>query len=249
MTPEHGFDPETGELMSSERLAEYVRSRTDTLILSVSGKDSVACWEFLRDYDFRIIPYFCYSIPGLSYDVEWIKYLEDRYQTHIYYLPHPVFYHSLAAGVYNPPHLVSLLWRMHLAKFEFEDIERLIAQEHHLPDDYLAAVGIRAADNMERWRLIHQTGTLGRKSRHYYYAVWDWNIERLRRFLRERGLKLSKSYLYFGSTGDGYDYLFIKKLEEHGLHEDLEKVRRFFPLLADLEKYRYEEIPKWLSQR
>lgn len=230
-----------GRPAPSRDLLEVARARTGgRVLMSFSGRDSLAAWCYLRDAGFECIPFFCYSVPHLSYDDQMLEYYERVFDTHIIRLPHPHLYELFHVTAWMPPHTAVMIQQCALPRFGFADIEDILAAEHALGPDYLSAVGIRAADNLMRLRLIRQMGTLGVKKRHFYYAVWDWKTADVRGCIRRHGLKLSRSYRHFGSTGDGIDYVFLRYLKDH-LPEDYARVLEVFPL-AESELFRYEQV-------
>lgn len=211
----------------------------DRLLLSFSGRDSLAAWLYLRD-KFEIVPYFCYTVPHLSYDDEMLDYYERYFRTHIIRLPHPRTYELFYNGAWLPYDKWSIIAHACLPRFEFADIENMLAEQNGLPVNYLSVVGIKAADNLMRLRLIRQMGVIGYKKRHYYYAIWDWKTADVKSAIETAGLKLSKSYLYWGSTGDGVEYRFLAYLRDN-LPEDYQRVLDVFPM-ADIELFRYEGV-------
>lgn len=230
-----------GMPLPSRDLIEVARGIAgNRLLLAFSGRDSLACWLQLRGAGFEIIPYFCYTVPGLSYDEEMLAYYESYFGTHILRLAHPRTYELFHARAYLPPHAAAMIGKCGFTRFEFADIENTLARQFGLGDNYLCAVGIRAADNLMRLRLIRQMGPVGLKKRHYYFSVWDWRTADVRDCIRAHGLKLSKSYLYFGSTGDGIDYRFLVYLRDN-LPEDYQRVLDVFPM-ADIEIFRHEVV-------
>ncbi len=212
----------------------------DRLLLSFSGRDSLAAWVFCREAGFELIPYWCYTVPGLSYDEQMLEYYERVFDTHIIRLPHPRTYELLRTGAWQPLENWRVLYWSQLPHVEFADIEDRLAKQFDLGPNYLCAVGIKAADNLMRMRLIRQMGPIGVKRRRYYYPVWDWKTADVKACLQSHGLKLSRSYLYFGSTGDGVEYEWLRYLRDN-LPEDYQKVLDVFPL-ADLELFRYEQV-------
>lgn len=240
-----GFDENNRPLPTSDLVDIARQIAGDRLLLSFSGRDSLAAWLYLRD-KFDIIPYWCYTVPGLSYDDEMLDYYERYFGTHIIRLPHPRTYELLTSGAYQPLDTWRTLYFCGLPKFEYSDIENRLAAQFGLGANYLSVVGIKAADNLMRFRLIKQMGPIGLKKRRYYYAIWDWKTADVAEIIQRHGLKLSRSYRYFGSTGDGIDYNFIRFLKDN-LPEDYKKVLALFPM-ADIEMFRYEEV-KWPANR
>lgn len=231
-----------GVPVPSDKLVDIVRGLLvdNRLILSFSGKDSLAMWLFLRAHDFEVIPYFCYTVPGLSFDDEMIAYYEQFFGQKIYRIPHPYFYSMLESGAFQVPDTRRILANMRLVRFDWMDVENSIAQQHSLASDYFSAVGIRSADNLMRRRLVEQMGPIGFKKRHYYWAIWDWRISDVREIIRKSGVKLSKRYSIWGSTGDSVDYNAIRFLKNL-YPEDYRRVLEFFPLV-DIEIFRYEQV-------
>jgi len=62
------FDTEGKPLPSAELLEIARQVAGNRLLLSFSGRDSLAAWLYLRENGFELIPYWCYTVPGLSYD-------------------------------------------------------------------------------------------------------------------------------------------------------------------------------------
>ena len=73
-------------------LVEQLQGGDKRVLLSFSGKDSLAAWLFLVERGFDVIPYFCYVVPHLSYDDEVLDYYEKFFKTKIYRFLHPVSY-------------------------------------------------------------------------------------------------------------------------------------------------------------
>ena len=88
------FTPE-GQPVPSLALFDVVAGLQEgcrRVMLSFSGKDSLAAWLYLVEHDFEVIPYWCYSVPGLSFDDEMIEYYEQAMSTKIYRFLHPGSY-------------------------------------------------------------------------------------------------------------------------------------------------------------
>jgi hypothetical protein len=233
--------------LSSSELVEIVRRDFgNRLIMSVSGKDSVAAWLYLREQGFELIPYWCYDIPGMSFDEQAYEYYQEFFQTKIYRIPHPILYNYLRRGDFQPPDVWAKLKAMHLPNYDYFVIENLIALENGLGENYLSAVGMRAADNLNRLRMIRPQGPGGLKRRRWYYPIWDWKLADVRAILRKHNCKLSRSYAYFDNTGNGVDYLTLSVLRDH-LPADYRRVLELYPL-AEMEVLRFEKIGKTIPQ-
>ena len=89
---------------SGESLCRTMAEECDTAILAFStGKDSIAAWLQLRKYFKHVIPYYCYTVPGLEFVENSLAYYEDFFGTHIYRLPHRSLYRLLRNLVFQSP--------------------------------------------------------------------------------------------------------------------------------------------------
>lgn len=229
------------ELIPSHELVNQVRSEVDDLILYFScGKDSIAMWLWLRQFDFRIHPVYLYTVPGLRSDAENLAYYEQLYGQHIMRMPHPLMYQMLNDLVYQPPERAAQLLACDLPNFKFADIDQVIATGYLAGRPYYAAMGMRMADNLDRRMMMYQNGVLGSKSRRFYYAIWDWKIEQVSAIIHENKVKLPRAYQAIGRTVAAIDYFYMRPFREM-YPDDYEKILEWFPLL-EAEFYRYERL-------
>ncbi len=239
-----GFDA-TGRPLAGLELIERVKSAGlagGTILLSFSlGKDSIAMWLYLREH-FDIIPYFLYWVPHLSFVDAALDYYEDYFQQEIIKLPHPLFYQMLRTYAYQEPHALALLAALDLTDFDFAFIDDAIALYEGL-DAPFCAIGMRAADNIDRRNLIQQQGSVGIKKRRYYYPIWDWTVDQVGRIIIDNRVKLPADYKYWGRTLAAFDYQYLKPLRD-AFPADYARIREWFPLI-DAEFFRYEAMAKW----
>jgi hypothetical protein len=230
-----------GRLIPSTDLVDVVCGISgNKMLLGISGKDSLAMWLYLRERKVEIIPYFLYTVPHMSFDDEMLFYYEKFFKTKIYRLPHPFFYQMLINGEYMAPDAAVRVGAMDLWHFDWNDVENILAEDNHLPANYFSAIGYRAADSLGRRSFIELKGTLGLKKRHYYFAIWDWNLAQTLGIIERYNCKLSRSYQIYGSTGDGFFYSDIILLRDKS-PQDYKKVLEWFPLL-EAELFRYEQV-------
>ena len=239
-----GFDA-SGQPLAGRTLIEAVKANSpsgDTILLSFSGgKDSIAMWLAIREH-FEIIPYFLYWLPGLSFVDAAIEYYEDYFDTEIIRLPHPLFYNMLRTYAYREPHELAIVQAMNLPEFDFADVDDIIAAYYEL-DAPFCAVGMRAADNIDRRNLIFQQGSVGVKKRRYYYPIWDWNVSQVSQIIIDNGVKIPIDYKYWGRTLAAFDYQYLRPLKD-AFPGDYEKMLEWFPLL-EAEFFRYEVMNRW----
>ena len=237
--------PDGWPLPSAELVPRVRDLAGDTLLLSFSmGKDSLAMWLYLREH-FRIIPYFLYWMPGLSFQERALDYYEDFFGCHIIRLPHPLLYGWLSQGCYMPPHMWAWMYAQNLWRYELADVDDLLAATLGLDRPY-TALGFRKNDNLDRYRLINQLGAVAPRDgkRRYYYAIWDWNIEQVAGIINRHGVKLPDDYQYWGRTIAALHYQFLKPLSVH-FPDDYARFLDWFPLL-EAEFYRWEVLnPKY----
>jgi hypothetical protein len=234
-----GLGPDGKPLASRELIDTVKRLKGNKILLSFStGKDSLATWLYLREH-FEIYPYYLYWVPGLSWVEEALTYYEEWFGTHIMRMPHPIFYEYLNQFYYQTPERVAVIRALNLPKFDFSDIENILAQWFGL-DAPFSAIGMRVADNVDRRNMIFQGGALGLKRRRYYYPIWDWDIAQVAEIILDNGVKLPKDYEFWGRTIAAFDYQYMKPISVH-FPADFEMIRQWFPLI-DLELMRYEEL-------
>lgn len=237
------FD-ESGALLAGKALLQRVREiGGDKMLFSFSmGKDSLAAWLWLRDEapELELIPYFLYWCPGLSFVENNLAYYEELLGRHILRVPHPLFYRMLRSLAYQPPERVGRILALDLPDFDYADIDNLLAQDCGLSADVFCVVGMRAADNLQRLRLIRQMGPLGFRRRRYYYPIWDWKIGQVADAIIGHDVALPAEYWRWGRTLTAFDYQYLKPLKET-YPQDYERILFWFPLL-EAEMFRYEAI-------
>jgi len=234
-----------GRPLVGQELIERVKASSPSgrkILFSFSlGKDSIAMWLYLREH-FDVVPYFLYWVPGLSFVDAALVYFEDYFDQEIIKLPHPLFYQMLRTYAYREPHELATVAAMDLLDYDFAFIDDAIAAWYGL-DAPFCAIGMRAADNIDRRNLILQQGSVGVKKRRYYYPVWDWTVDQVSRIIIDNQVKLPLDYKYWGRTLAAFDYQYLKPLRE-AFPADYERIRQWFPLI-DAEFFRYEAMAKW----
>lgn len=233
----------TRHFQTADELCAYVAQINDTVILSFSGgKDAIGAWLQLRRYFKRIIPFYMYLIPNLSFVNNALKYYEDFFQTPILQYPHPSLYRMLNNLVFQAPENCHIIEDMQLKEHSYDDISLWVKQDCGLSLDTFTATGVRAADSMTRRCSILKWGALNPRRR-TFFPIFDWKKPRLIEELKAANVKLSIEYILFGRTFDGIDYRFIHPLKKN-FSEDYQKILEYFPL-AELEILRRQWRHKW----
>ena len=213
-----------------------IQDRTPTILLAFScGKDAVATWLECRRHFARIIPFYMYLVPGLSFVDEALAYYEDFFGAKIHQLPHPSMYRMLNNLVFQAPQNIAVIEAADLAEPDYDRVIQDLREELGLNRDVYVAQGVRAADSPNRRASIVKYGTINHK-RQTFFPIWDWNKERLVSELSAARVKLPADYRMFGRSFDGVDYRFLEPMKRHR-PADYQKVLDLFPL-AELELMR-----------
>lgn len=226
---------------TSAELCEQMAAECDTAILAFStGKDSIAAWLQLRKYFKRIVPYYCFVVPGLSFVEESLRYYEDFFGQHIYRMPHRSLYRFMRCMVFQPPEHVTKIESFDLPGEEYDDtmVGEIIRTCGKLPAGAYVGTGIRMADSPMRRIGIKTHGAINHNQKRFY-PVYDWKKADLLAAFDEAGVKLPIDYQLFGRTFDGLDYRFLKPIKEH-FPADYERILTWYPL-AELEFFRRGE--------
>lgn len=226
------------DYQTGAELCEQMAAECDTAILAFScGKDSIAAWLQMRRHFKRIVPYYCYCVPGLDFVEDSLRYYEDFFQTRIYRLPHRSFWAWMAEGLFQPPERITTIEDFDMPAFDDAILGEVIRQAGSLPEGAYTGIGVRAADSPMRRVAIKRWGAVNHNSKQFY-PVYDWKKADMLRELKASGVKLPVDYKLFGRTFDGLDYRFLAPIKEH-FPEDYQRILEWFPL-ADLEFYRRE---------
>lgn len=236
------FDADGLPLAGTALYDKAIAEAGNRILLAFSaGKDSLAAWlALLEDGRFDIVPYYLDWIPGgWSWSHEMLAYYESYFGCKIYRMPHPYLYEQIDRAAFQPPDRVQRINTLNLPTFAFADIDNLVAKAAGLSAPFVA-IGMRAADNLERRRMILQQGSLGIKRRRYFYPVWDWKIQDVIDIIMRHNVKISPEYAIWGRTPVSFNYDYMAPLRDN-FPDDWEKLRQWFPMI-DLQCYRYEVL-------
>ncbi len=221
---------------NSAALNRWVSAQSETCLLSFStGKDSIAAALECRRHFKRVVFFYCYLIPGLSFVEKSLAYFERVFETTIIRFPHPFLYRLLNNLVFQPPQNCAIIERADLPTFDYSDVYRIIKEDCGLPQDTWTATGVRAVDNPLRMITVKQSGAYNPALR-TFMCIFDWNKARVLEEIRAAGVGLPIDYKVFGRSFDGLDFRFLAPLREH-FPDDYKKVLELFPM-ADLELFR-----------
>ena len=223
-------------------IIEYVQQRTPEghVLLSFSGgKDAWATWFGIRDsFDpAKITPFYYYLVPGLEFIEDYLQYAESVLGTHITRLPNPRFYEMLRGNIFQPPDRWPVIQSLDLPKFTWDDVHRATETSRGLPEKCWCAMGLRAADSIQRATALRTHGVVNDK-RCTFYPVWDWKMDKVIEEITRNNVKLPIDYELFGRTFDGIYLLYLFNIKMR-YPRDYARILEWFPL-ADAEIWRYE---------
>lgn len=227
---------------NSDALNEYMAEKSGGVaILSFStGKDSIVSWLKMRRYFNKIVPYYLYLFPNISFVDRSLEYYEDYFGTRILRIPHPFLYKWIRNYAYQTPENCPIIEAAGFVDFDFDTVNDIIREDYGLGDDVYAASGVRARDSLNRWTSIKKYGPVNDK-RMTFFPIYDYDKAMMVAELRESGIKLPVDYRLFGRTLDGFDYRFLKPLHDH-FPEDYARIVELFPLLPlILDRVEYKE--------
>jgi hypothetical protein len=227
-------------MQSLKEIIQHVRENSPNpekcLVAFSGGKDAWGVAFTLRDH-FEIIPYYYYMVPGLEVVEEYLAYCEAKLGTHIVRLPSPVLHMMFEGMVFQAPERYPVLYAANLPQFDWDDVSRLAELSAGLPENSWTAIGVRAADSIQRASAIKKHGAWN-DSRRVFYPIWDWRKDDIVKALKDNGVRLSPEYQAFGRTFDGLYLLYAWNLKKH-FPRDYARCLEFFPMM-DLEVFRLE---------
>ena len=226
--------------LKSIELYKKIAEISDTILIGFSlGKDSIASFLTLKQSGVfkKIIPYYMYSIPDLSFINNSISYFENYFETHIYQLPHPSLYRMLNNLVFQSPENCEIIENFNFPNFTHEQLHTEFLKDLKLPQSTFTAIGVRACDSILRRITIEKYGCVNYK-KHTFYPIWDWNLQKVKDCLHDNKIKIPVDYELFGRSFDGLDYRFLKPIKQR-FPDDYEKILKYFPL-AECELFRRE---------
>lgn len=216
---------------SSDELCETIRAEgCDTAIVSFSrGKDSYAVVEKLRRYFGRVVLYHLDLLPEpLRIETEAIERWQSRGGEPVLRYTHPGTLKQLRALVYQPPSRIAAIQAADLPRdYTVDAIEADVRRRVGAPDAWVA-LGLRAADSIQRRTHFKTHGAVLPGPR-AFYPVFDYTIDDVDAAVRRLGIPLPNDYNLFGRSLDAISHDFLAPLRA-AYPDDYERVIRWFPL-------------------
>lgn len=213
---------------TSKEVLQRLADLHEPVALSFScGKDSIAAWLAMREYDIEIVPVYFWLVPDLKFVDEELAYFEDFFGTHIYRYPNPSFYRLISNLVHQTPERLRAIEAANLPIPDCQQEWDIIMDELGLPRKTWKADGVRAADSLNRRSSFVRHGVM-KESNRKVSPIADWLKAEVMGIIDRYGVKLPIDYEIFGRSFDGIDYRFIEPMREH-LPDDFERIVEWFP--------------------
>lgn len=205
---------------------------TREVIVSFStGKDSCVTLDLCQRFFDRVVPFYMYYVPGLSFHERALRWYEKRYNVEIIRLPHFELGTLMRYGMYRTPDY-------DIPVLSVKDIYNYV---RNLTGIEWVCAGERIADSIVRRAMIKHSSPIDVK-RGRFYPIAYWKKKEITEYIRVKKLylaedsrKLGHSFADFGGVGLSE----IKKIWPR----DYEQIKKLFPL-CDMAVKRYEAYGK-----
>jgi len=206
----------------------------DSVLVGFSGgKDSVVTLDLCCRYFKKVVPFFMYLVPGLSFCEAQIRWAENKYGVEVVRIPHPMLSAWLRYGVFRKENYG-------LPEISFNDVYHYARLEN---DIWWIAGGERIADSIVRRAMLKKSSSIDEK-RGRFYPVIHFNKKEVLAYIKNRRLKMSPEYPVLGYSFRGLDPVDMIKIRAH-FPADFERITRFFPFVeAGCVKFERERDQK-----
>lgn len=190
----------------------------EVLVGFSGGKDSCVTLDLcIRHFD-RVVPFFMYQVPGMSFQEKTCRIYEQRYGLEIIRLPHFETSNFLRYGTYRiPDYDVPIV--------SVSDVYEYLRAKTGV---YWIAAGERIADSIVRRAMIKHTGSIDAK-RGRFFPLAYWTKRDVTEYMRVKKLYLGEESRKLGFSFrdiSGRTLLMVKQ----SYPGDYEKVKRIYPL-------------------
>lgn len=203
---------------------------TDSVLVGFStGKDSIVTLDLCFKYFKKVVPFFMYMVPNLSFQERSLKIYEEKYETEIIRIPHFEVSNFFRYGTFrnaNPE--VKLI--------SITDIYEYLRLKTGI--EWISA-GERASDSIVRNAMIKKSGSIDKK-RGRFYPLAYWKKNEVLKYIKAKKLYLPKESKEIGFSFRslaGEELSIIKKLYP----DDFEKIKSLYPFsgaaVERFEKY------------
>ena len=198
---------------------------TDEVIVSFSGgKESLVVMDLCARHFKRIVPFFMYYIPNISFQEKQMRWYEDRYGVKIERIPHFELSNMLRYGTFRNMDL-------NVPIISLDDVYEYMRFKYGI---YWIAGGERSGDSVVRGAIIKHSGSIDEKRGRFFPVAW-WNKQEIYDYIRVKKLYLSADSRLNGTSFEGVNLRSFLFLKEH-FPSDYERMLALFPLGEALVK-------------
>lgn len=190
----------------------------EVLVGFSGGKDSCVTLDLCTRHFTRVVAFFMYQVPGMSFQEKTLRIYEQRYGLEIIRLPHFETSNFLRYGTYRTPDY-------DVPVVSVRDVYDYLRDKTGI---YWIAAGERIADSIVRRAMIKQTGSIDAK-RGRFFPLAYWTKRDVTEYMRVRRLYLGEDSRKFGFSFrdiSGATLLTVKQ----NWPDDYEKVKKIYPL-------------------
>ena len=192
---------------------------TDEVIVAFSGgKESIVVLDLCVKHFKRVVPFFMYYIPGLSFQEKQIRWYESKYDMQIERLPHFELSNHLRYGTFRNQDVTVPIIGMN-------DIYKWMRDKYGIR--WIAA-GERSGDSVIRGAMIKHTGSIDENRGRFYPVAW-WTKQEILDYIKIKKLYRGIDSRTFGTSFDGISPRGFVFLKEH-FPSDYERALKLFPL-------------------
>ena len=205
---------------------------TDEVIVAFSGgKESIVVLDMCMRHFKRVVPFFMYYIPGMSFQERQLKWYEEKYGIEIVRLPHFELSNLLRYGTLRNEDLSVPI-------ISINDIYEWMRNKYGI---YWIAAGERSGDSLIRGAMIKKSGSIDYERGRFYPVAW-WKQQEILDYIRVKKLYRGIDSRTFGTSFEGVNTRSFVFLKEH-FPRDYERALKLFPL-AEGAVVRYEKYGK-----
>lgn len=203
------------------------------------GKDSIAAALVLQEHFDEIVPLHLYTLPGLSFVEEAMDYYSRKLfgGRPILQGPHPRLFRFWQEATFMDPASAAVASAINCPIPEFEDLNEFARVQAGLPDDALAATGVRYSETAIRAQSIYKLGPVMRGSQQWF-PIWEYSKQEVFDLIAKHDVALPGEYEAGNKSFDGLHVGYLMPIRQK-YPEDYRKICEWFPLI-EAEMWRYE---------
>ncbi len=208
----------------------------EVLVATSTGKDSVATLSLCFEHFERVQPFFMYYIKGLSFQQDYIRYLESRFGFKMIQIPDFRILKSIRGA--DLRHFTNQSRTMPALKMR--EAEHYVRMQTGI--DWIAS-GETACESVQRQGMIRCCEGIDRPRGHIY-PIGYWGPKDVISYLSTKGIRLTPEYRIF-ETGGSFGGIRIEHLvvlREKFPDEYRTKVLPLFPMAES-------QIARWYAEQ